>query len=230
MGPRDISALIKEGAAELGIVLTEDHLRAFALYLQELRTWGKHINLVKRADDREIILKDFVDSMTILKYLPLKASMADLGSGAGFPGVPAKIVRPDLKVCLLESTQKKIFFLKNIRRVLNLQEIEILGSGEKRERTGGLGEYDFVVSRAFGSLTKFSSIGSGLLRRGGMLLAMKGKRGEEELGNSLPLLEEMGFKKAFVEKIRLPFLGHARTLIGLRKKEAILFPAKGCFT
>ena len=222
MDSEKISSLLKEAAAELGIILTEEHLRAFGLYLRELREWGEHINLGRRADDREIILKDFIDSLTILKYLPAGCSLADLGSGAGFPGVPAKIVRSDLRVFLLETIRKKVLFLKNLERVLGLNGIGIHRPGSQQEK--GLEnprEFDFVVSRAFGSLRKFCSAGNPLLRSGGVLLAMKGRKGKAELGESLSLLEEMGFQPAFVDEIQLPLLGHMRTIIGLKKKEII---------
>ncbi len=222
MNSEEISTLLRRAAAELGIILTEEHLHIFGLYLQELREWGEHINLIRRADDREIILKDFIDSLTILKYLPPGSSLADLGSGAGFPGVPVKIVRPDLRVFLLETIQKKVLFLKNLLRVLSLSAIEIHRPGNQREtRPQNARGLDFVVSRAFGSLRKFCSTGKPLLRSGGTLLAMKGRKGKAELEESLSFLEEMGFQPAFVDEIQLPVLGHMRTLIGLKKKEAL---------
>ncbi len=213
------SNLLQDGAARLGIFLTEDQMKAFDLYLRELNIWKEHINLIRRENKRDIILKDFMDSMTILKYLPPGASLADLGSGAGFPGIPVKIIRADIKVFLLESVQKKVFFLKNMIRVLGLTGIEVRrevgADGPKRESRG---EFDFVVSRALGSLLRLSSIGGPMLKRGGILLAMKGKKGKEELAESLPFLEEKGWKLAFIDQMRLPFLNHDRTLIGLQKK------------
>jgi 16S rRNA (guanine527-N7)-methyltransferase len=213
------SNLLQDGAAKLGILLTQDQRKAFDLYLKELNIWKKHINLVRREDNRDIILKDFIDSMTILKHLPPGAFLADLGSGAGFPGIPVKILRADIKVFLLESIQKKVFFLKNMIRVLGLTGIEVRREGRPNGPEGdSRGEFDFVVSRAFGSLQRLCSISSSLLKRGGILLAMKGKKGKEELAESLPFLEEKGWKKAFIDQMRLPFLNHDRTLIGLQKK------------
>ena len=90
MMENETSNLLQDGAARLGILLTEDQMMAFDLYLKELNSWKKHINLVRRENNRDIILKDFIDSMTILKHLPPGASLADLGSGAGFPGIPVK--------------------------------------------------------------------------------------------------------------------------------------------
>jgi 16S rRNA (guanine527-N7)-methyltransferase len=214
----DFSRLLIEGAAELGLRLTQEHMLAFRKYMDELKTWGKHMNLMSRSNDREIILKDFIDSLTVLKYLPHRASIIDLGSGAGFPGIPAKIVRPDLRVVLMEATRKKVFFLKNLVRNLGLEGIEIQWSEEKekiREDLGGIS--DFVISRAFGSLLKLAATGLPLLRPGGILFAMKGHKGEAELEKDLPAMEQLGLKLDFFYRLRLPFLGHERILIGLRK-------------
>jgi len=214
-----ISSLLIEGAAELGVGLSTEQVRDFSLYLQELRIWGKRMNLIRRASDREIILKDFLDSLTVLKRIPQDASVVDLGSGAGFPGIPLKIARPDLTITLLEATRKKFFFLKNLLRVLDLGKIEVYWVEERaiRETQNFLGKFDFVVSRAFGSLPKFTSAGISLLKRGGILLAMKGKRGREELEENLARLEKRGLRLAFTDELRLPFLNHERTLIGLEK-------------
>jgi 16S rRNA (guanine527-N7)-methyltransferase len=219
MTEEEISRLLKEGAAELGIhSMGEPQIKAFCLYLDELNVWRERMNLIHRREDREIIIKDFIDSLTILKHLPLGAYLADLGSGAGFPGVPAKIVRPDLKVCLLELVGKKVFFLKHLVRLLRLNQVEVRWTDDRKGK--GMeedGEFDFVVSRAFGSLEKFSLLGSLLLKKKGILLAMKAKKGKQELLETLPLLERMGWRQAFLEQIRLPFLDHERTLIGLQK-------------
>jgi 16S rRNA (guanine527-N7)-methyltransferase len=215
----ETSNLLKDGAARIGISLTQDQMKAFNLYLKELNAWKRNMNLIRRENERDIILKDFIDSMTTVKHLPLGASLVDLGSGAGFPGIPVKIVRADIKVFLLESVQKKVFFLKNVIRVLGLTGIEV--RREKRsngQQKDSWGEFDFVVSRAFGSLERLSSIGGSLLKKGGILLAMKGKKGKEELAESLPFLEDKGWKQAFIDQMRLPFLNHDRTLIGLQKK------------
>ena len=213
------SELLHEGAARLGIILTREQVAIFGQYLKELSLWQAHMNLIRRKNERDVILKDFIDSMTIIKYLPLKTFLADLGSGAGLPGIPVKIVRSDIRVSLLESTQKKVFFLNNVIRMLGLQGIGVRGPGKLTEQEKETwGEFDFIVCRAFGTLTRISSAGGPLLKKGGILLAMKGKKGKEELAENLPFLERMGWKRAFVDQMRLPFLDHERTLIGLQKK------------
>jgi len=210
--------LLIEGAATLGISLTHDQMKAFELYLKALNLWRKKINLTSRKDDREIILKDFLDSLTLLKYLPQERSVLDLGSGAGFPGIPLKVMRPDLKIVLLEATRKKVFFLKEVLRISKISGVEVRWTGEDR----GIGDlsasFDFVVSRAFGSLLAFASEGVGFLKKGGILLAMKGKKGREELEESLASLKDMGLEPNFLETIQLPYLRHERSLISLKKK------------
>jgi 16S rRNA (guanine527-N7)-methyltransferase len=210
--------LLLEGAAILGISLTHDQMKAFKLYLKELNLWREKINLTSRKDDREVILKDFLDSLTLLKYLPQEKSVLDLGSGAGFPGIPLRIVRPDLKIVLLEATRKKVFFLKEVLRISKLSGVEVRWSGEDGGIEGLSATFDFVISRAFGSLLAFASEGVGFLKKGGILLAMKGKKGREELEESLASLKDMSLEPNFLEAIQLPYLGHERNLIGLKKK------------
>jgi len=209
--------LLREGAAQVGASLRDEQVKCFTAYLKELDQWRRRINLNSRKDEQEIIVKDFLDSLTIVKYLPLNSWVMDLGSGAGFPGIPVKIVRPDLKLLLLEATRKKVFFLKDVQRVLGLSGLEIRWSGEGRGVEDLSGVFDFVASRAFGFLLKFAAEGIVFLKRGGILLAMKGKKGREELEESLSSLEKMGLKLFFREEIRLPYLHHERILIGLKK-------------
>jgi 16S rRNA (guanine527-N7)-methyltransferase len=215
----EFSRLLVEGAEEIGVLLTDEQILAFGRYIDELNLWAKRMNLIRRVSDREIVLKDFLDSLTVLNHLSQRASIIDLGSGAGFPGIPVKIVRPDLRVVLLETTRKKVYFLKNLVRYLGLERTEVLWPGAKGEiGTNSLDSFDFVLSRAFGSLHKFSTAGIRFLKKGGILLAMKGEKGETELKKDLPSLEKMGLELAFFNRLRLPFLGHERILIGLRKK------------
>jgi 16S rRNA (guanine527-N7)-methyltransferase len=213
--PRD---LLVQGAAALAISLTHEQNKAFELFLKELNQWRDKINLTGRKSDPEIILKDFLDSLTLVKYLPQETSVLDLGSGAGFPGIPLKIARPDLRVVLLEATRKKFFFLREVLRILRLSGVEARWTAEDRGVEDLFTNFDFVVSRAFGSLSAFASEGVGFLKKGGILLAMKGKRGPEELEESLASLKGMGLEPNFLEAIQLPYLRHERSLIGLKKK------------
>ncbi len=174
--------LLEDGARELGITLTADHLAAFKKYLSELEVWNEKINLTARIGSREVILKDFFDSLSVVKYLSRNARVLDLGSGAGFPGIPVRIVREDLWVVLLEANRKKSHFLKHIIRHLGLSGIEAVWTGEGKE----LPLCDFVVARAFGPLGRLAATAAQYLMPEGSLIAMKGKKGEEELSAALP--------------------------------------------
>lgn len=218
MTAKEPGNLLIQGAAALAISLTHDQRKAFELFLKELSQWRKKINLTGRKDDREIILKDFLDSLTLPKHLPRGTLIMDLGSGAGFPGIPLKIARPDLRVVLLEATRKKFFFLREVLRILRLSGVEARWTGEDRGVEDLFASFDFVVSRAFGSLLAFASEGLGFLKKGGILLAMKGKRGPEELEENLASLKDMGLELNFLEAVQLPYLRHERSLIGLKKK------------
>jgi len=188
--------------------------------LIELKAWNTKMNLIGRKNDREIILKDFLDSLTPLKYLPPNSHVLDLGSGAGFPGIPLKIVRPELSLILLEATLKKINFLKYLIRTLNLQDVDIYWIGESNIPCLN-GRFDFIVSRAFGSLTKLVSIGLPFIKSGGIILAMKGSQGRKDLERDLPELKMRNLEVAFLDHFLLPILSHERFLIGLRKKKIV---------
>ena len=218
MNQSELFDLLNEGAAQLGLSLTPKQSLSFYQYLNELKAWGKKINLIGRSDEREIVIKDFLDSLTGQEQLFQGASLLDLGSGAGFPGIPLKIVRPDLKVVLLEVILKKVHFLKNLVRILDLERVEVYRAGEKKGVEENLwGKFDFVISRAFGSLHKLAIGGLPFLNPGGVLLAMKGKKGEDELENNLPAIANMGLNFIFLHRFRLPLLGHERILIGLQR-------------
>jgi len=208
----EILELLKKEADGLGVFLNDEAVHLFSLYLGELKTWNKKINLFSRKDDREIIVKDFLDSLTISRYLSSEASLIDIGSGGGFPGIPIKISRRDLRVVLSEVRAKKIFFLKHMIRVLEIDNLEVLSPAGER-----LTKFDFVVSRAFGSISMLVETGAHFLRENGIVISMKGKRGEEELDQELPILKKMGWNPYFVDHIELPIVGHGRVLIGLKR-------------
>ena len=203
---------LKEGAKELGIVLNDEALGLFSLYLEELKAWNKKINLFSRKDDFEIIAKDFLDSLTLCKYLPSEASFLDLGSGGGFPGIPIKISRQDLRVVLLEIRIKKVYFLKNMIRVLGVKNLEVMGPGNENSE-----KFDYIASRAFGSIVKLVKTADPYLKENGVVISMKGRKGEDELENEISNLKKKGWNTYFVEHFTLPVLAHKRVLIGLRK-------------
>jgi 16S rRNA (guanine527-N7)-methyltransferase len=173
--------LLVEGAEAFGIRLNEKQVEAFDLYLRELLKWNQKINLTAIRSEKGIVLKHFLDSLSVFPYLSKTASLLDIGSGAGFPGIPLKIVHPSLEITLIDSVRKKIDFQKHVIRMLGLKGTEAIhGRIQGKEILQSMtGRFDAVISRAFSDLRTLLLLAFPLLKRGGILLAMKGEMEEE---------------------------------------------------
>lgn len=209
---------LERGADELGIVLSETQKEMFRVYFQELLSWNRRVNLVSRKDETRLITRHFLDSLTGLPYLtPQKGlRVIDVGAGAGFPGLPLKIVRDDLLLTLIESRRKKVLFLRHIIGRLNLHGAEaILG---RAEGVGlELNSFDVALSRGVAKLSRLLRLCLPLLRKGGTIIAYKGGGVEEEVAEVLSVLEEVGGESVDVKRVQLPILGGERSLILVRK-------------
>ena len=153
-------------------MLPEDAVRRFELYYKELLEWNAKISLTTITEPADAAIKHFLDSILLLKYVPLAGSLIDIGTGAGFPGIPLKIMKPELSVVLVEVVRKKANFLRQIIRLLNLDGIEVYnGRIEDFDRPAA---FDYAVSRAFSELGLFCRAAEPYIKSGGALLAMKG--------------------------------------------------------
>ena len=152
-------------------------VEAFDRFLDALMKWNQGMNLTAFRDERSVIVRHFLDSLILVRYLPQAASLLDIGSGAGFPGVPLKIVRPDLQVVLLEAARKKTYFHKQVIRSLKLSGIRsVWGRSDQGEVKAILGDrFDIVVSRAVSPLDRFLREGVHFIHTGGMIVAMRGR-------------------------------------------------------
>ncbi len=141
MHDKRLNDLLKKGLTELGFMPSEEQTNAFMTYLSELKKWNKAYNLTGLKEDKDIIIKHFFDSLLYLKALPDgEITVADVGSGAGFPGLPIKIIRPEIEMYLIESSRKKAAFLKHIIRQLGLKKAEVIEKRieETRAKQAGL--------------------------------------------------------------------------------------------
>ena len=180
-------ALLKtlaEGAAEIGVRLDREQLELFGAYHRELLLWNRRVNLVSERSSREIVIRHFLDSLTPAPWISRpEGLLIDLGSGAGFPGIPLRIAFPGLRLMLVEASRKKTSFLSHIVRTLRLDEVTVV-----RERVEVLigekacaGRFDTVLSRAAFKLPELIRMAFFFLAPGGILVAMKGPDPQEEL-------------------------------------------------
>ncbi len=193
---------LRDGAAELGLSLDSTAIERFLTYLSELTKWGAKINLTGPASTGEIISRHFLDSLTLLPTLrDLKISkLLDIGSGAGFPGLPLKIAEPSLEVTLLDSREKRVFFLRHIIRTLGFTTgISALKARAEVVPEGYESSFECVTARAFAPLGEFLPIAQPYLLSGGFVIAMKGPGGREELKES----ETTGLSAPHIEEVSL---------------------------
>ncbi|MCS7194883.1 MAG: 16S rRNA (guanine(527)-N(7))-methyltransferase RsmG [Meiothermus sp.] len=219
MSPEGAELLLGAGR-ELGLDLGP-HMPRFARFYRMLVEANQRMNLTSVRDERGIILKHFVDSLTCLLYPGFVSGMevVDVGTGAGFPGLPLAIVRPDLRFCLLDATRKKVRFVASAVEGLSLRNAEALW-GRAEELAQGVKRETFhvAVARAVSSLPVVAELTLPLVRVGGFVLLQKGPEVEGELGHSKGALEKLGGVLEEVLSLSLPVGGEARRLVVLRKR------------
>jgi 16S rRNA (guanine527-N7)-methyltransferase len=197
------------GVATLGISLEPAQLDALAALAAELADWNSRVNLTAITAPDEVVDKHLLDSLAVLPLLK-GLTVADIGSGAGFPGLPLAIADPDRRFTLIESTGKKVKFIRHAVEKLALPNVEVvLGRAESYRPVR---PFDAVVARALGPLAGFVRVAGHLAGRGGRLLAMKGKVPEAELA-ALPA----GWKAVAVHPVAVPGLDAERCVVELAR-------------
>jgi len=206
---------LEQTARELGIALTEEQLLHFESYESKITEWSDRTNLVSRGDQAHLRGRHFLDSLLALPYLPEgKHSLMDLGSGAGLPGIPIKIVRRDIKVTLLDSNRMKSLFLADVIKVLAFSGLSAIRLRAEEVPSGEeLVTFDVVTARAVGVLPLLWKMAEPILNPGGFLLAFKGPEARQEWGTRAPKHLEVGY----FEKI-IPATGRIRMMVCVRKK------------
>ncbi len=168
-----LPSLIQECSTNIGITLSSEQVRLFIEYLRHLQSWNRSINLTTIISDEEIVVKHFVDSVAALNAVTINSGsrLLDVGAGAGFPGVPLKIVRPDLSITLVEPSQKKTSFLRFIVGLFRLENVDIFEGNLDRflDTLSAVGSYDYVTTRAL-KPNLIMNVGANLLRPGGMAI------------------------------------------------------------
>lgn len=181
----DCAETIRKGSVALGTPLSEDAINALLVFLRELQAWNHHINLTSLTDTNKIIVQHFLDSLSALSAFHSKTGMAlaDLGSGAGFPGIVLQIARPDLEVTLVESSKKKGAFLHHIRGKLGLSRMSV--ESIRMEQIGGF--FDLLISRAIAP-KEILRVAPSILKPHGEVIFFLKKRASVSILSLLPPL------------------------------------------
>jgi 16S rRNA (guanine527-N7)-methyltransferase len=221
--------LLADGARALGIRLSDDQLNAFQTYYEMLVAWNARVNLTRITEHEAVQTKHFLDSLSCLaairRYPALSAGMdaglgvMDVGSGAGFPGLPLKIAFPALRLTLLEATAKKTAFLQAAVERLGLSGVVVLTAraeeaGQDPARREG---YDLVLARALADMAVLAELTLPLARAGGWVVAQKGEDPAAEVATAQKAVELLGGRVAEVLPVAVPGLEAARHLVVLEK-------------
>ncbi len=208
-----------EKSKKIGVEINEEEANKFYNYMNLLLEWNEKINLTAITAPNEVILKHFVDSITINKYIEDKNTIMDIGTGAGFPGIPLKIINKDKKFTLVDSLNKRINFLNEVSKELKLENIECIHA--RAEELAVNSNYrekcDIVTSRAVARLATLLEYMLPFVKVGGKCICMKGANIEEELEEAKKAIEVLGGEIEVVERFCLPDTDMERNIVVIKK-------------
>lgn len=215
---------LKDAAEQYGLVLTDRMLRQFDTYFQLLVEWNERINLTAITEPKEAAIKHMVDSLSCWndRYFPPGASVIDVGTGAGFPGIPLKIFRPDIRLTLLDSLNKRIKFLQEVTDKLGLDNVECVHlRAEEGARQPHLREkFDVAVSRAVARLSVLAEYCMPFVKVNGHFVALKGMKYAEEMAEGANAVKVLGGSSIKSVPVRLPYIDDKRAVLYIRKVRA----------
>jgi len=213
-GMRKFCDRLKQGCEKIQVDITSEQISLMAAHATQLILWNKKINLTAIVEPQAMAEKHFIDALAVQPFLEQEKKMMDMGTGGGFPSIPLKILNPGIEFVLVDSSRKKVTFLKHVIRTLGLKNIEALHC--RVEDLAGddshAGTYDAVISRAFAGLEKFVGFALPLLKPEGKIYALKGKQAPEEI--TPELLSQFEIK---TDHYQLPFEKSDRYMIRLKK-------------
>ncbi len=208
-----------ELSKKIDISLTETQIKKFFEYMQLLLEWNKKINLTAITEVDDIILKHFIDSLTVIKYIKESDKIIDVGTGAGFPGIPVGIINLDADITLLDSLNKRINFLNEVCNKLDLKNIKTIhGRAEDfGQNIDTRDKFDIAVSRAVANMTTLVEYLIPFVKVGGHAICMKGPEIDEELSKANFAIKELGGQVEKVEKFVLPNADIERNIVIIKK-------------
>jgi len=195
-----MESLLSDWLSRYGVTISKRQFEQFAFFKTQILSWNTKMNLTAITEEPDFTVKHFIDSLTVLPFLPLNANVLDLGTGAGFPGIPIRIMRPDISLTLLDSLRKRVFFLLETITLLGLDRVDCIHARAEEYAAPSrhansskiLSLFDICTARAVAKLDKLAVYAMPLLKHGGLLLAMKGPNVNEEITESMPAIKKCG--------------------------------------
>lgn len=214
----DFKADIRE---HFKIELSNQQMLMFETYYNLMIEYNKHTNLTTITNKDDAYYKHFYDSLTLIPYIKDGKKLCDMGSGAGFPSIPLKIIFPNLKVTIIDSSNKRIKFLEQLVSILNLDDVTLVHDRIEIYGRANLEKFDYVTARALGRLNLILEMAIPLLKNKGYFLAMKGERGKEELIEAKNALKILNAKVTIETKLLLPHKYGERYILLIEKQSHI---------
>ncbi|MFU0824532.1 MAG: 16S rRNA (guanine(527)-N(7))-methyltransferase RsmG [Clostridium sp.] len=213
--------ILTAAASSVDMELDDTKYEKFIKYKDLLKEWNQKVNLTAITEDEEIIKKHFIDCMKIFKFKPLKEAekIIDIGTGGGFPGIPIKIMRPDIEIVLLDSLKKRINVLNDILKNIGIDDVSTVhGRAEDYAQTSEYREkFDAVVSRAVANLAALSEFCLPYVKVGGYFIAMKGPAVEDEVINAKRAIGILGGKLEDIIEVEIEDSDLNHNLVVIKK-------------
>ena len=238
IGSKKWRNLIYEGAKKLDIQIDKRKIEKFAIHALELMKWNQKTNLTAITDPFEVAVKHFLDSIVPVKIIPSNASLLDIGSGGGFPGIPLKVTLPSLSVTMIDASRKKVSFLKHIIRTLELKNIDALHirAEEFANKPGVEKKFNVIISRALSSMTTFALTALPFLKENGAIIAMRGNVSDDDIEqlrssvnqrHAILMNEDTEEFEIRLKRYEIPFLKSNRSMVSLTKVQGSGFKVQG---
>ncbi len=214
---------LASGARQLGIDLSFEQMEKFTIFEALIEKWSQHTNLISANSQEELVARHLLDSLSCLvcEHINHQQKIVDVGSGAGLPGIPVKIARPQVQLTLLEASKKRVEFLKNVVDALELENVKIENARAESfaHQPSNRGSFDIGLARAVAPMPTLLEYVLPLVKINGYFIAHRGPKAPEEVKESGKALKVLGGKLEKLRMVRVPFLNAVRYLVVIRKEE-----------